>query len=495
MGRGERRPANAFNGRTAWLAAIVALFLCPVVAAQEKPEAYILRLQGTINEAYARAVQSRIQKAVDEGVETFILELDTPGGTVSASMELGDFVFRQEEIDVIAYVNDQAYSGGTMLALACKEIYIDATTGRMGDVAPIGPGGEIHGEKIQSPIRTTMTSYGRKRGYPEALVKAMVTKELVVYRITTVDDPRPAYITEEQLNTMGEEELAGIVDRELIVSGGELLSVDAARAVEYGFARQAVRSRQHLYEVLELDPDGVDRLFLTGSERLLTVLDTFSPLLIVGGVLLLYIELTHPGFGLPGILGIGCFVGFFVIKWTLNYAHMLEILLFVGGLALLLIEIFIIPGFGVAGVSGIILLFISLVLTFQQFTIPRNAGEFRVFQWSLLKVSASLACSVVGVAILLRYLPAMPVFRRIIHQGSLAAASASEGLERRNPHLAEMVGEVGVAQTALRPAGRAEFGDRLMDVVTEGEFVDRGDKVRIREIHGNRIVVEPYREV
>jgi len=495
VGKGTRRAADAFSSRVALLLAVLTLILCPVAGAREKPRAYILRLQGTINDAYARAVQSRIQQAVDEGVETFILELDTPGGTVSASMELGDFIFRQEDIDVIAYINDQAYSGGTMLALACKEIYIDATTGRMGDVAPIGPGGTIQGEKIQSPIRTTMASYARKRGYPEALVKAMVTKELVVYRITTVDDPGPAYVTEERLNTMSDEELAGIVERELIVSGGELLSMDAAQAVEYGFARQAVRSRQHLYEVLDLEPDGVHRLYLTASERLLTVLDTFSPLLIVGGVLLLYIELTHPGFGLPGILGIGCFAAFFIIKWTLNYAHMLEILLFIGGLALLLIEIFIIPGFGVAGVSGIMLLFISLVLTFQQFTVPRNAGEFRVFQWSLLKVSASLACSVVGVAVLLRFLPAMPVFKRIVHQGSLAAASASEGLERRNPHLAEMVGEVGVAQTVLRPAGRAEFGDRLMDVVTEGEFVARGEKIRIREIHGNRIVVEPYREL
>ncbi len=496
MRRNVKARDGSLLGRLLMLLAVTgALALAPVAGAQEAPRAYRLRLQGVINEAFARVVQNRMQRAIDEGVEIFILELDTPGGTVDASIELGDFIFRQDDLRVIAYVNPQAYSGGTMVALAAHEIYIDAATGRMGNVAPVGPGGEILGEKQQTVIRTTMNTYARRRGYPEALVRAMVTKETVVYRTETADDPRPTYMTEDQLNAMSEEERAGIVERRLVVSAGELLSMDSTAAVEFGFAREAVRSPQHLYEVLELESAEVQRLYLTGSERVLTVLDTFSPLLIIAGILLLYIELTNPGFGLPGLAGLGCFVAFFVIKVSLNYAHMLEILLFVAGVTLLLIEVLFTPDFGIAGIAGVGLVFISLVLAFQQFGIPQSPGEFRVFQQNLLLVTGSLAVSVAGIAVLMRFLPTMPLFRRIVHQATLATASASEGLERRNPGLAEMVGRVGVAQTALRPAGRAEFGDRTLDVVTEGDFVDRGASVRIRAIHGSRVVVEPYREV
>ncbi|MFO8007590.1 MAG: NfeD family protein [Candidatus Brocadiia bacterium] len=474
---------------------VLALAAALPARAQDAPEAYILRLEGMINDAYAEAVQRYIERAKERGVKTFILELDTPGGTVGASEKLGDYIFRQEDIEVIAYINDQAYSGGTMVALACQDIYIDGATGRMGDVAPVGPGGQIQGEKIQAVIRTTMLSYARGRGYPEALVKAMVTKELEVLRVTMHDDPKPHYMTGIEFNALDEEEMARVVDSEVVVAGTELLTMHADQAVEYGFARQKVSSRQNLYDVLELDPGAVERLYLTPSERVLTILDMFSPLLIVGGFLLLYLELTNPGFGVPGILGIGCFVAFFMIKWTLHYAHLLEILLFLAGLLLLMVEVFLIPGFGVVGVAGLILLFVSLVLTFQQFTVPHTASEFRAFQMNLLKVIGALAASVIGMAVMLRFLPSLPVFGRIVHRGSLAAAFASEGLERRTPGLEEMIGEVGVVLTALRPAGTARFGDRRLDVVTEGEFVETGERVQIQQIHGSRIVVAPHEEI
>ncbi len=486
------------NRRSPWLSACVAVALalafCLPAGAQQKGEVRILRLRGMIVEAYSKAVQRKVEKAKEDGVETFILELDTPGGTVGASIELGDYIFQQEDIRIVAYVNDQAYSGGTMLALACDVIYIEDATGRMGDVAPVGPSGQIQGEKIQSVIRETMLSYARRRGYPEALVKAMVTKGIEVYRIKMVDDPRPVFMTGTQLDALSDEERAKITNREVVVTEGELLAMHADRAVEYGFAREAVRSPQHLYDILEVEPGRVKRLYLTPSERILTVLDMFSPLFIVGGFVLLYMEISHPGFGLPGILGIGCLVAFFVVKWSLNYAHMLELLLFLGGLALILVEVLIIPGFGFVGISGIVLLMISLVLAFQQFAIPHSISEFRAFQYNLLKAIGSLAASVVAIAVMIRLLPSMPLFGRIVHTGDLSAAFASEGIERRNPELAEMLGEVGVALTSLRPAGRAEFGDRLLDVVTQGEFIEKGQQVRIQQIHGNRVVVESYRE-
>lgn len=481
--------------RAAALAAAIAFLIGAGVAlAEEAPQAYIMKVGSGISEALATAVERNIRRAEEEGVKTFILELNTPGGTIDASTQLADFIFTREDIDVIAYIHTQAYSGGTMLALACKEIYIDAKVGRMGAVAPVIATGEIMGEKQQTVVRETLRGYAAARGYPEALAQAMVSPSIEVWRLEIFDDPEPHYVTGVKYDAMPDEERERVVRRELIVPAGDLLTMTADKAIEYGFAKQGVGSTQALFDVLNLERKGVQRIYLTGSEKLLAFLDLFSPMLIVAGIVLLFMELNHPGFGLPGLLGLGCFVAFFLIKWTLHYARLLEFVLLLAGLALLLIEVFIIPGFGVTGVTGIALIFVSLVLMFQEFGLPETSGETVAFQYNLLKVTGALAVSVVLIGVLLRLLPSMPLLRRIVLQESLAAAHVGDMMEPHAPGLARMVGEVGLALTALRPAGRADFADTTLDVVTEGDFIEKGARVQIRQVTGNRVVVAEYRE-
>jgi len=490
---GLKRPWPQF---LACLLGAVCLLCARQAAAQEGPDAFIIKIGGVITQAYSKAVQRKMAYALEQGVDTVIVELDTPGGTIQDSTELADFIFRQEELRVIAYVHSQAFSGGTMVALACDEIYIDASVGRIGDVAPVLPTGEILGEKIQTVVRETMLGYARARGYPESLVKAMVTKEIEVYRVQMQDEPEGhyTYVTSDDLRTWTEEKLDRIIRKDLIVPAGQLLTMHADKAVEYGFARKAVRSPQELMDVLGLDARRVERLYLTGSERLLTFLDAFSPFLIVGGFVLIFMELSHPGFGLPGILGVACFVAFFLIKYTLHYARMLEVLLFVAGLILLVLELFVIPGFGVAGITGIALLFISLVLAFQEFGIPRTSGETLAFHWNLLKVMGSFAATGVSLVVLARFLPSVPGLGAIVHRADLAAARVGDIGEMHTPGLSGMAGREGIALTPLHPAGRAEFGERILDVLTEGDFIEKGARVRIREVRGNTVVVEPQRQ-
>ncbi len=214
----------------------------------------------------------------------------------------------------------------------------------------------------------------------------------------------------------------------------------------------------------------------------------------MAGFVLLFVELIHPGFGLPGILGIACFVAFFVIKVSLHYAGALEVLLFVAGLVLLLLEIFVIPGFGVAGISGILLMFAGLVLAFQRFDVPRTGEEWVIFEYNLLKVVASLAASAIGIGVTVRLVPSMPGLRRVMNVHDESKARIGDLQESRTPGVTRMVGDVGVALTPLRPAGRADFGNHRLDVVTEGEFIERGRQVRIESVTGNHIVVSLYRE-
>jgi len=483
--------------RTACIAVLLLTILAPHAAAQSDLEAYLIKLEGTITDAYAEAIKRKIDFAEEQGANTVILEMDTPGGTVSGSMNLGDYIFQRVEkgMNIIAYINPQAYSGGTMVALACKTIYIDETIGKMGDVAPINFSGEMVGEKFQAPIRKTMETYASARGYPIPLVHSMVTTDIEVLRVRKSAEDEWRYLTRTDWDAMSDADKTG-VEKQVVVPKGQLLTMTAQDAQEYGFVPKengTVTSRLHLYDVLEINGDNVQRLYLSATERLLTYLDVVTPMLLSVGLIFLFIEFSNPGFGLPGIAGLVCLALFFTVKFSLGYARVFEIVLFMAGFGLLLAEILVIPGFGIAGISGIILIVGSLVLVFQQFTLPGSPTETAAFQANLLKVFGALTLATIGIAVAARFLPSLPLFSRMIHSEDLGTARVELADQPDQQPSKDIVGEVGVALTALRPAGRADFDGRLLDVVTEGEFLEKGAKVEIVAIHGNRVVVTAHR--
>ena len=477
----------------ALLGALVACTLAASALGQER-QAWLIRLEGQITAAQGAAIQRKIEQAIAEGAELIILELHTGGGRADVSEELGNFILRQEDVRIVAYINIHAYSGGTMVALACEAIYIDATAGMMGDVAPVMmPTGQEMGEKSQSPVRMIMENYAERRGYPIALVQAMVTKELVVHRVKLEGEEEPQYLTAEQLAILDPDI---VLEEEVACREGELLTLNATKAVEYGFARKAVTSREALYD--ELAGEGatlkVKRIAMTPSERVVMLLDAIAPLLLVAGLLLLWHEITHPGFGLPGILGLACLATLFVVKYSLQYVGALEIILIAVGAAFVVIEVFFIPGFGVLGVVGGVLMVAGTVLMFQQFTIPATPGEVSAFQFNIVQVIGAFVVSLVGMAVLLRYAESIPLLSRLVRYETLEGASVEVGLRPGQPGLKTLIGQIGVATTPLRPAGRAEFGEQLADVVTEGDFIEKGTSVEVIAVHGRQVIVQTHRE-
>jgi len=223
------------------------------------------------------------------------------------------------------------------------------------------------------------------------------------------------------------------------------------------------------------------------------VIDTFSPLFFVGGLILLFIEMTQPGFGLPGILGLVLLGVFFVVKLTLHYARLLEVLLFAAGVVLLLLEIFVIPGFGITGILGISLLFVSVVLMMQQFVVPSTPGETHALLRNVTTVVGMFLVTLLALLGLARYVGSVPVLSRLVSRYTLASATVASPGRAGEKALSELVGKTGVAVTPLRPAGRAEFGELLLDVVTEGDFLEKGTPLEVIEVHGRQVVVKPYR--
>jgi membrane-bound serine protease (ClpP class) len=220
-------------------------------------------------------------------------------------------------------------------------------------------------------------------------------------------------------------------------------------------------------------------------------------LLFVVGLIALYVELSAPGISVGGLISGLCFALFFWSRFLGGTAELLEVILFLAGVAFLAVELFVIPGFGVAGITGGMLMLIGVLMASQHFVIPNTGRQLEVFTSSLLVVTTSATAFLLVAAVLSRYFGALPIINRLVLRPSPDAGVAAEtkppGDKTGSPPASGIpgvnVGDWGVAQSPLRPAGKVRFGDVFLDVITDGSYVDRGGQVRIVEVQGNRVVV------
>ena len=216
-----------------------------------------------------------------------------------------------------------------------------------------------------------------------------------------------------------------------------------------------------------------------------------SMILIMVAITCLMLELKMPGVGLPGVVAAICFLLFF---WAHSQLHgqitWLAILLFALGLLLVGMEIFVLPGFGITGISGTLLILASLGLVVYGHW-PRSGSEWITFGNKLAPFGVSLLGSLVGVVLIVHYLPHIPILNRLILRPGVEPGE--EEAETEWPLHAELqglLGAIGVAATPLRPAGKTQFGEAFVDVVAEGGYIMPGTRVRVIEVEGGRVVVK-----
>ncbi|MBN1421701.1 MAG: hypothetical protein JXP34_23205 [Planctomycetes bacterium] len=473
--------------------------------AEEPPprkKALVFPIEGPIDSGTEEDLREAVEvmRSREPHFAFLILRLDTPGGEVEAAQKIARLVYDldvHQGIRTIAWVpkGGRAVSAGALIALACREIAMGLDT-RLGDAAPVDLFMNELPEKIQSVVREDFETYARNRGRPVALAQAMVSKSYKVYRVT-FEDGTQSFLEEQELDALPQRKLDAIRERELVDREGDLLMVDEKKAKEYGLADAIVLNFDDLR--LRSFPGLADEDIIRYGETdvvphakgplgalLGFLLHPFVRfLLIAGGVLGLFIEFNVPGFGAPGIIGIACFVIFFAAGMGAGQVGLTEILFFVLGMGLLLVELLLIPGFGVAGVLGILFLFASIVLSLQSFSLPRGPFERVEFERNLLTTIVSLGAGFAAALVAAHYMPRYPLLRRmgIVHDDAIRAGSRAEG----EP---DWVGREGLAVTDLRPAGKAFIGGRLVDVVTHGDFLPKGAAVVVVERQGPRTVVE-----
>jgi membrane-bound serine protease (ClpP class) len=452
----------------------------------------IIPLSGMIDGGLHDSLERRVDIAKENGSDLIIFEIDTYGGRLEPAFEISEYISNIKYAKTIAFIPTKAISAGALIAISCNEIYM-APQAELGDCEPIVPSSEggykTVGEKIQTVLRTKFRKFAEKNGYPVLLSEAMVTKEIEVYYITTENRPDGYYISSRGLKEMAEEEKKEIQTKKLIIEEGQLLTMHAKEAYEYQFAKAIVEDRDSLLKLLNIDEVAITSLETSWSEEMVRFLESIAPVLLGIGLVALWMEFKAPGFGLPGIVGLLCLATVFLSKYLVGLAEAPEIIIFFIGIALLAVEMLVIPGFGIAGISGIIMIVAGLILSFQDFTIPRTPYDVDTFIKNIFTIMCSLLGSGIAIFLLIKYMPGMPIFNRLV----LTASETAQGgyvIPSQPAGGDDLTGRKGQAVTILHPTGKIEVDNRTLDVVTDGEYIEKGQAVEIIEIRGNRIVVK-----
>jgi membrane-bound serine protease (ClpP class) len=459
----------------------------------------IIRMEGPITSMLEQYLFRKLDEAKALGADLVIVEIDSPGGLLQESLGIADRLGSLPWAHTVAYVPREALSGAAIAALGAKEIVMGPHA-RLGDAGPIFQGEDFlfrHApEKIRSDLALRMRNLAEANGRPPALAEAMVDMNLVVYHAKNKTTGQETYLSDKELDALKDRDDWEKLNPVLESQKGRFLEVNGRRAVELGLAEAVVANSDGLRQRYQLQGD-LPVLQATGVDTAVYILNLplVTGLLFIIGLVALYVEFSAPGIGIGGLLAGLCFALFFWSRFMGGTAGWLEVILFLAGAVFLAVEIFVIPGFGVAGLTGILLIIASLLLAGQNFVVPKTVVQWETLGTDLLVVFLSGTVFLAVGGILTWYLGTIPILGRMVLAApdsqtdkpaqEIAAAVAQDGAGQP----AVQVGDVGVADSPLRPAGRVRFGETYVDVVTEGSFIEEGVPVRVLQIRGNRILV------
>jgi membrane-bound serine protease (ClpP class) len=408
------------------------------------------------------------------------LHIDSAGGNAQQSVRLASEVAALgPRIHSVAFIERQARGDAALIATSCDEILItpEALLG--------GPGERAFGAEELAALRDPMVQIARQNDRDWSLSLALVDPDVIVFRCTRQVSGDVRYLAAEELESQPDREQWDRDGRPIITAGG----ITGQTAEELGLARtvQHFDEAKALFQI-EGDLTPAKASWALGLIEWLADPRIAGLLLFVAWFALMF-EMSTPGIGLPGFISALCFLLYFWSQFLHGTAGWLEVLLFIGGIICLGVELFLLPGMGVFGIGGALMVIASIVLASQTFIIPSNPYQLRQFPISLLMVAAGLAGGLAAMVAVRRFLPNTPYFNRMMLRPP--APAEREELARREAIVSwnHLMGKRGLTTTPLVPAGKVQFGDELVDVVSEGDLLSKGTPVVVSEISGTRVVV------
>jgi membrane-bound ClpP family serine protease len=458
--------------------------------------AWRIEISGEATTARLNSVRRKIDRAIGKGGNFFILQLDCESGDTVAAGDFAKYLHNLKDdkgahpVQTVAYIPPRRSLGApTAIALGCTEIIMARDKAFLGDFAYLKDEDPAHHAKLAEHLE----ALAREQGAPSLLLRATLDPDLVLVEVESNAHPGNRFLVTEAKFLEDQKTRRKWGRPAYLKNKGELIKIDAALADRLHLTCCLVDDLDGVYKHYGLKPEDVQQ----ASSDLLDDIETFfqNPfvriLLVMIGIVGLILEMKMPGVGLPGVVAAVCFVLFFWAHSGVGHFTWLAILLFVLGLILIGLEVFLLPGMAVFGISGIVLVVASLVLV----TLEKAPTTTRDW-WSLGMTLSTYTFSMIGalvVAFLLaRYLPQIPYANRLMlapptddrpdtAEGGKPSAVDAHG---------SLLGAIGEAATPLRPSGKARFGEEYLDVIAEGSYVNAGKRVQVIEIEGNRIVVK-----
>ena len=469
----------------------------------------------------------RWQEARDEALAdratVIVFEITTPGGEVIVAKRFVDDIraLRQDRgIRTAAYIPNHATSAGAMLALACGEV-IMGPNGAIGNVIPL----EITpfsmkeaGSKSKTEVVTIMTSLERDSGWPWLLLKGMADKTLDLGAYIDHATGEVQIISQDDYDRRADQGLPPNTSWRHFAGKDIAVKLTAEDAAYLKLPVKFCDRREGLLRALEI----ADRALL--EEEIIQIKwpsgSFFNPnfdfdgqyflsaLLLILGIAAAVMELKTPGLGLFGVLSLLCFLGFFMMQADSSSTIALTTSLLLLGFFLLIVEIMIIPGFGVAGTAGIVLIIGSLYVagvgpqgdSLWEKMVPDTSAEWSKTQFFTIQLLSSVILGTAAAIMLARNLQLVPFLNKtLLSPPILEAAGGKDPSATRSAATPEGTvtlhkGAIGTADTDLRPSGRVRFSKGVVDVVSEGEWIPKGTQVRVTLAKGNRVVVETFGE-
>jgi membrane-bound serine protease (ClpP class) len=467
----------------------------------------VIPCKGMIDDGLYKSIRRRTSEAIDSGATYLVYEIQTYGGVLKSGDDISKYFILEvgKNFRTVAYVTTEAISAGAMISVACQDIVMLENT-TIGDCAPIAIGGTLEGverEKVESFTRVAFSRAAEANNYPEALLKAMVTRQLEVHRVKNLETEEYEFFETKDLPT--DDIMYDIENKKLVVTSDELLTLTALQAKEYGIARTVVKDFDGVLSFLS-ERDGIafseKRIVLRTNWSEEMVRWVTSPVVMAVLVMLAmlgaYVELNTPGLGLPGLVAVICVVIIIGSKYLVGMANWVEVAIFILGIILLGIEIFLIPGFGLAGFAGILCIFAGLFGMLiknapEQIPWPQDEIGWRIFMEGVVSVVVGFLGFLVLAYFTAKYLPKSQFLRGLILDTPGPEKQSKAKIAMTGPagsrEIALNVGNRGKVVSALRPAGWARFDEQVVNVVAEAQFLEIDDDVEIIEIDGNRVVV------
>jgi membrane-bound serine protease (ClpP class) len=429
---------------------VTVLFGAPVMA-QESRDVYIVSIKGPIDNGLASYVDRAVEAAVASKSRGILFHVDTFGGLVDAADRIRKTIL-DSPIPTVAFIDKNAASAGALISLACDSIFV-APGSSIGAATVVEGTGEKASEKMQSYMRGLMRATAEANGRDPRIAEAMVDESIAI---------------------------------EGIVEEGKLLTLSGSEAVKYGIADKELESLTEVRAYMGWSDAAKIDITETWAESFLRflanpVVSSILMLMMLGG---LYFELQTPGFGFAGTISAVGAVLFFAPLYLLGLAESWEIILFVIGVLLLIAEIFLIPGFGFLGVAGIVMIVFSLGAALVG-NVGLDFPDLELLTRAIWTLAITLVLTILLISSLARYLPDNRWFNHLVLSASTDVASGYVTFAEHD----DLMGSTGTALSTLRPAGTVLIDGKRYDVVSDGDFIEKGATVKVSEVVGGKIVV------